>query len=39
MYRVHFDHLDIILANAAFPTTKMYFTSLLERSASKGKWF
>lgn len=36
MYRVQFDHQDIILANATDPTTMTYFSSLLKLTASKG---
>lgn len=36
MYRVQFDHQDIILANATDPTTMTYFTSLLKLAISKG---
>lgn len=36
MYRVQFDHQDIILANATDPTTMTYFTSLLKLATSKG---
>lgn len=38
MYRIEFDYIEIILANATNPTTMTYFTSLLQRTTRKGNY-